>query len=128
MAESWQDASVRGVAMIENELVVRDFLEVWGARDSRQLIPFLHPEVVYSASSSQEIAGRARVLEMCDEVHRAFTEIRIALVTIAVAGSVVLTEHALHLRSDTGEGHWLRCFGSYELRGEQIVTWRQLHG
>lgn len=65
---------------------------------------------------------------MCDEVHRAFTEIRIALVTIAVAGSVVLTEHALHLRSDTGEGHWLRCFGSYELRGEQIVTWRQLHG
>jgi len=128
MPEGCEDAAVRGVAMIENELVVRDFLDVWSARDSTQLIPFLHPEVVYSASTWQEVAGRPQVLGMCDEIHRAFAEIRVALVTIAVVGSTVLTEQALHLRLPGEEGRWVRCFASYEIRASQIVTWRQLHG
>lgn len=127
MIENWNDAVVRGIAAAENELIVRDFLDVWST-DARFLEPFFHHDVVYSAASTQTIRGRRDVVRMCLDVRAAFCEHSTRIVSLAVVGATVLTEQRLSLGLLGHPTQEVVSFASYEIRDHQIMTWTQLHG
>lgn len=128
MTDGWPGSAVSGIAQLENELLIRDFVDRFSDGDLEALEPLIHPHVVYQPSSTRAIYGREGVMEMCRDIHRSFHSVRMNLVHVAVSGSSVITEQSLRLALRDEEPHCLMSFASYDLEQFQIVGWRQLHG
>jgi limonene-1,2-epoxide hydrolase len=115
-------------ASIENELVVRDFLDNFRSRDVAQLVPFLDADVVYQPSACSRIRGRTEVLRLCAAVLGNFEVFEFVPQRIATNGSTVLLDQALRVRFPGEDERILMSFACFELRDFQITSWRQLHG
>jgi limonene-1,2-epoxide hydrolase len=129
MSERYRDLASLGITRIENELLVRDFLEVLSMRDAAALDPFLHPDVRFNGSSTSQAAGKAAVLHVCEQLFANFPVYEVQAVAMSSVGRVVLVEEAVRVSIDAScNAHWLIGFASFEVVGYQIVSWRQLHG
>lgn len=128
MTDGWPGSAVSGIAQLENELLIRDFVDRFSDGDLEALELLLHPHVVYQPSSTRAIYGRDGVMEMCRDIHRSFRSVRMNLLHVAVSGSSVVTEQALRLSLHDEEPHCLMSFATYDLESFRIVGWRQLHG
>jgi limonene-1,2-epoxide hydrolase len=122
------DPAVSGIAQLENELLIRDFVDRFSDGDLVALEPLIHPHIVYQPSSTRAIYGRKGVMEMCRDIHQSFQSVRMNLLHVAASGSSVITEQTLRLTLVDEEPHCLISFASYDLQDFQIVGWRQLHG
>ena len=116
-----------GIQQMERELIVRDFVAVLNEGGVGELLPFLTEDVVYRPSHNRGVTGRREMLAMIEEIRSRFAEWSTALVTVAVAGDIVLTEQVLHLRLPEGERCEVLGFGSFRLDGSRICTWHQVH-
>jgi limonene-1,2-epoxide hydrolase len=128
MVDPLNDALSKWTMVIEEELVVRDFLSNVGHRDARQLEPFLSPDVVYEPSLTDRVRGRHDVLRMCQSIFDGFETFTLTPTNVAVSGHVVLVEQVLRLGLVGKPVCELRSFASFEIAAYQIVAWRQLHG
>lgn len=122
------DAVTKMTGAIENELVVRDFLENFTSRDVTQLAPFLDPDVVYQPRTCSRIRGRAEVLRLCEAILESFEVFEFVPRTIACSGAVVMLDQTLRVRFPGEDERVLMSFACFELRDFQIVSWRQLQG
>jgi len=128
MLDPLNDALSNWTTMIEEELVVRDFLSNIGNRDAHQLAPFLSPDVVYEPNRSDRVRGRSQVLSMCEGIFEGFETFAITPTSVAVTGRVVLVEQTLRIGVTDSPVCELLSFASFEIVDFQIVAWRQLHG
>jgi limonene-1,2-epoxide hydrolase len=128
MLDPLDDAVSKMTASIENELVVRDFLDNVKSRDVAQLVPFLGSDVVYQPNSWSRIRGRAEVLRLCEAIFGRFEVFEFVPIKVATCESMVMLDQTLHVRFPGEMERVLMSFASFEVRDFQIVSWRQLQG
>lgn len=128
MSEPLDEAVAKITAAIENELVVRDFLENFRAREVEQLVPFLDADVVYQPSTCGSVRGRAEVLRLCQAILEAFELFEIIPNRVVASGSVVLLDQTLRVRFPGEDERALMSFACFEVHDFQITSWRQLQG
>ena len=128
MLDPLDDALSRMTASLENELVVRDFLDNFRARDLDQLVPFLDTDVVYQPATCRQIRGRAAVLQLCAAILESFEVFDIVPDRVASSGSIVMLDQTIHVRFPGEPERTLMSLACFEVRDFQITAWRQLQG
>jgi limonene-1,2-epoxide hydrolase len=129
MSERYRDLAAQGITRIENELLVRDFLDVLNLRDLHGLDPFLHSDVRFNGSSSSEAVGKPAVLHVCAQVFDNFPVFEVQTLVMTSVDRFVLVEEAVRAAPEDGcNPVVLMGFASFEIVDYQIVNWRQLHG
>lgn len=128
MVDPLDDAVARMTAAIENELVVRDFLDNFAHGDVTQLVPFLRTDVTYQPSSCSRVQGRDAVLRLCAAIMDGFEVFEFIPVHVATCDATVLVEQTLHFRFPGQPDRELISFARFDVIGAQISLWRQLHG
>lgn len=128
MLDPLDDAVSKMTTAIENELVVRDFLDNFRSRDVAQLAPFLDPDVVYQPSTCSRISGRTEVLRLCAAILENFEVFEFIPRRVAARGSTVMLEQTLRVRFPGAAERVLMSFACFEVHGYQIRSWRQLQG
>lgn len=120
------DRGASAIALLESELIVRDFIHVVNDGCIDEMHPFLAPDVVYKSSASHGVHGRRAVQAMWSEILETFEWVAIELVEVAVNESVVLTEQQLLLKLPRQQPQVILSLASFRIRDFQIVTWHQL--
>jgi limonene-1,2-epoxide hydrolase len=128
MIDPLDDAISRMTAAIENELVVRDFLDNFANRDVTQLAPFLSTDVTYQPSSCSRVLGRDAVLRLCGAIIDGFEVFEFLPNRVATCGSTVLVEQTLRFRLPGQPDRELISFARFDVIGAQISMWRQTPG
>ena len=119
----------RGITRLENELVVRDFVQVFGSGDARALEPFLHRDVRFSGMDGATASGRRAVVAVCEQIFTVFPVFTVDVVRIASVDASVLVEEELGVVLGHGAvTRTLPGFASFEIDDFQIVSWHQVHG
>jgi limonene-1,2-epoxide hydrolase len=109
---------------IDNDTLVRDFVEAFNAKDSDRLAPFLHPDVVFQAYGDSEVRGRDAVLQVWKGVFGSFEEVEFETVHQAVNGDVVIAEQIHGLGLPGRKVAPVMNMAIYEIRDGAIVAWR----
>lgn len=122
------DHALTGIERLEYELIVRDFVGVLNDGSDDELVAFLHPDVVYRASSTHAVAGRDSVIDLLQQVRVAFEEIQYCILNAAVSGHVVLVEQAIMTKPLRGQALWHLSFASFRIEQFRIAGWTQLQG
>lgn len=128
MPEPIDDAVAKMTVSIENELVVRDFLDNFRAREVEQLVPFLDADVVYQPSTCSRVHGRTEVLRLCQAILESFELFEIVPNRVATSGSMVLLDQTLRIRFPGEAERTLMSLACFEVHHFQITSWRQLQG
>lgn len=116
-----------GIIALENELLVRDFVDHFNRGTIEQLAQFLHPNITYRASDGPALRGRAAVLASIAKARYLFTHIEVVLRAVGLAEEVVLVEFGIQLGAAGSMPRWRTGFASFELRDHLIAEWRQMH-
>jgi limonene-1,2-epoxide hydrolase len=84
---------------IDNDMLVREFVQALNAKDASKATPFLHPDVVFRNYGEDEVHGREQLLQVWENVFRTFEQVKFETVNQAVNGDVVIAEqvHGLAL-------------------------------
>ncbi|WP_314146032.1 nuclear transport factor 2 family protein [uncultured Leifsonia sp.] len=128
MSDEFGDLAAQGITRIENELLIRDFLEVMSLRDAQAMDPFLHPEVRFTGPSS-EVEGKTAVLDLCRELFDTLSTFEVKAVVMSSVEQFVLVEEVVWVSFDAAcRAHSLMGFASFEIVNYQVINWRQLHG
>ena len=118
--EAWDD---------ERESVVRDFLALLNDGAVDEMLPFLHPNIVFRSTTARTVSGRLAVLDACEQFRAAYDDSTFSLINIAVTREVVLVEQIQRFRmSGSPEVHWQLSFASFRVESHQITGWHQLLG
>ena len=119
----------RGITRLENELLVRDFVEVLTVGDARALEPFLHRDVKFSGMAGACATGKHAVLSVCEQIFAEFPVFTVDVVAIASVDSSVLVEEELRVGLRGGVvTRRLSGFASFGIEDFQILSWHQVHG
>ncbi|MET0885650.1 MAG: nuclear transport factor 2 family protein [Mycetocola sp.] len=116
-----------GMERLELELIVRDFTASLNDGVSRDLIGFLHEDVVYKSSSKHVVRGRAHVLALLRDIRSTFAVVEIRLENVGIEGDVVVAEQHVDLALPGALRQRIMGFASYRFIDRQIVEWHQLH-
>lgn len=108
----------------DNDTLVRDFVEAFNTKDSDQLVPYLHPDVVFHAYGDNEVHGRDAVVAVWKGVFEAFEQIEFATVHQAVNGDVVIAEQVHGLGLPGRKLAPVMNMAVYEIRDGLIAAWR----
>jgi limonene-1,2-epoxide hydrolase len=129
MFEQFHELAHQGITRMENELLVRDFMEMVSLGEPTALEPFLHRDVKFSGSAGAQAVGKGSVIRLCQLFTQAFFAFELKVVTIASVGDTVLVEQTAHVRVDEQcHRHALMGFAALDVVDFQIVSWRQLFG
>ncbi|WP_455904837.1 nuclear transport factor 2 family protein [Microbacterium sp.] len=120
------------ICRLERELIVRDFLATFNAapRDAEgtaSIAAFLHPNVVYRPSLCHGAVGRNAVARVCEQVRGAFETFVIEVESLLVGDGVILVEHAMRVGLIGVPVQNLMGFSSFQISGELISEWHQVH-
>lgn len=127
MIEHSRPDGAGSIIALENELLVRDFIDLLNDGAVSELRGFLHPDVQYRASSAPAVSGCDLVLALLQQFLDAFEHVRFRIQTIGLAERIVLVQHLLELQLPGDDRYQLDSFASFELRDYQIVRWQQVH-
>ena len=120
------DPGVSAIALLESELIVRDFIQLVNDGCIDEMSPFLAPDVVYKSSASHGVHGRRAVQAMWEEILATFEWVAIELVEVAVNERLVLAEQQLPLKLPGQRPQQKLGLASFRIRDFQIATWHQL--
>ncbi|MFE0631883.1 nuclear transport factor 2 family protein [Streptomyces sp. NPDC058864] len=109
---------------VDNDTLVRAFVEAFSTKDADRLLPFLHPDVVFRNYGDEEIRGRDALLEMWSNVFRTFERIEFETVHQAVNGDIVIAEQVHGLALPGGPLAPVMNMAVYEIRDGSIAAWR----
>lgn len=107
-----------------NGEIVEEFLSLFAKRDTDQLAPYLHPDVVFEAYGDSPLKGRDAVLALWQGVFRAMGEVRFSTIHQATDGDIVIAEQIHGLGLPGRPLADIRNMAVYRLRDGRIVEWR----
>lgn len=116
-----------GIVALENELLVRDFVDHFNRGSIEQLAQFLHPNVLYRASNGPAVRGRVLVLASIAKSRQTFSHIEVVLRAVGLAEGTVLVEFGIQLAEPGTMPRWRTGFASFAMRDNLIAEWRQIH-
>lgn len=116
-----------GIVALENELLVRDFVDCFNHGTIEHLAQFLHPAIVYRASDGPAMRGRALVLAAMAKTRMTFEEVEVVLRSVGLSEERVLVEFGIQLAVGGEVPRWRTGFASFQLRDHLIAEWRQMH-
>ena len=108
---------------MDNEKVIRDFIEAWSRLDPEELSSFFTADGVYHNMPTGPVAGRENVQKMIAGFISAWTETRWDVLNLVSAGNVVIAERLDRTKAGD-KAVDLPCTGVFELEDGKIKVWR----
>lgn len=128
MLDESQSRRQRGVVALENELVVRDFIDLFNDGAIDEMRDFLHPDVTYQSASAPPISGCDAVLSAVRQLLEAFEQIHFRVQAVGLSERTVIVQHHLHLQLPGEDVHRVESFAKFDLDAFRIIHWQQVHG
>jgi limonene-1,2-epoxide hydrolase len=112
------------MAAVDNDTLVRDFVEAFNTKDADRLAPFLHEDIVFSNYGDGEVRGRDQVVQVWKGVFSNFEQVRFETVHQAVDRDVVIAEQIHGLALPCGPLAPIMNMAVYEISDGTIAAWR----
>lgn len=109
--------------MIENEKLVREFMQAWSRLDAAELASYFAEDGCYFNIPTQPVRGRANIEKMIQGFIATWTETVWEVRTLIAAGEVVIAERLDKTQTTQGNVE-LPCVGVFELQAGKIKEWR----
>jgi limonene-1,2-epoxide hydrolase len=108
---------------MDNEKIIRDFIEAWSRLDPAELASYFTEDGVYHNMPSGPVSGRENVQAMIKGFIQAWTETEWELLNLSSTGNVVMAERLD--RTKAGEKAVdLPCTGVFVMENGKIKIWR----
>jgi limonene-1,2-epoxide hydrolase len=108
---------------VENEKIIREFIEAWSRLDAGELARFFTEDGVYHNMPAAPVAGRDNIEQMIGGFIASWTETEWDVLNLVADGNLVIAERLD--RTKAGEkGVDLPCTGVFELEEGKIKVWR----
>lgn len=109
--------------MNANERTVRAFIAAWSRLDADELAEFFTPDGVYHNMPARPVAGREAIRVFIAGFMRDWTAIEWDVISLVVAGDLVMAERLDRTRVGEREVN-LPCCGVFQLEDGKIRVWR----
>ncbi len=108
---------------MDNETIVREFIEAWSRLDPKELASYFAEDGVYHNMPSGPVAGRENVEAMIAGFIGPWTQTEWDILNLVSDGDVVIAERLDRTKAGD-KGVDLPCTGVFELEGGKIKVWR----
>lgn len=108
---------------MENEEIIRRFIEAWSRLDPEELAGYFTEDGVYHNMPTGPVGGRENVKQMIAGFIGSWTETRWEILHIVSAGDVVIAERIDRTRAGDKSVD-LPCAGVFEMENGRIKVWR----
>ncbi|WFE49766.1 nuclear transport factor 2 family protein [Micromonospora sp. WMMD1155] len=112
------------MSAMDNDNLVREFVEAFNTKDAEKVGTFLHPDVVFENYGETPVKGRDNVVQVWEGVFRTFAQVKFETVNQAVNDDVVLAEQVHGLALPGGKLAPIMNLAVYEIRDGKIAAWR----
>ena len=113
----------RGAENLDNEAVIREFIQAWSRLDAQELSSYFSEDGVYHNMPTAPVAGRENVKSMIAGFIDSWTETEWDILHLVSAGDIVIAERLD--RTKAGEKSVdLPCTGVFEMENGKIKVWR----
>ena len=108
---------------MNNEAIVREFIQAWSRLDARELSSYFAEDGVYHNMPTSPVSGRENVENMIAAFIDSWTETDWEILNLMSVGDVVIAERVD--RTKAGEKSVdLPCTGVFEMGSGKIKVWR----
>ncbi len=108
---------------MNNEKIIREFIEAWSRLDPEELCSYFSEDGVYHNMPTGPVAGRENVQKMIAGFIAAWTETQWDILHLVSSGDVVIAERLD--RTKAGDKALdLPCTGVFEMENGKIKVWR----
>ncbi|MBW2231293.1 MAG: nuclear transport factor 2 family protein [Deltaproteobacteria bacterium] len=108
---------------MDNEKIIREFIQAWSRLDAEELSTYFAEEGVYHNMPTAAVAGRENVKQMIAGFIAAWTETEWEILHLISAGDVVIAERVDRTRAGDKSVD-LPCTGVFEMENGKIKVWR----
>jgi limonene-1,2-epoxide hydrolase len=113
----------KGDVAVDNETIVREFIEAWSRPDPDELSAYFTEDGVYHNMPSGPVGGRENVKRMIAGFIGPWTETRWEILHLVSSGDVVIAERLDRTRAGD-KAVDLPCTGVFEMENGKIKVWR----
>jgi limonene-1,2-epoxide hydrolase len=108
---------------VDNEKIIREFIEAWSRLDPKELASYFTEDGVYHNMPSGPVGGRENVEKMIAGFIGSWTQTEWDILNLVSAGDVVIAERLD--RTKAGDKSMdLPCTGVFVLENGKIKVWR----
>ena len=108
---------------MDNERIIREFIEAWARLDPKELAGYFADDGVYHNMPAGPVAGRDNVENLIRGFSASWTETTWDVLNIVASGNVVIAERLDRTRAGD-KAVDLPCVGVFELEDGKIKVWR----
>ncbi len=108
---------------MDNQKIIREFIEAWSRLDPDELSSYFTEDGVYHNMPSGPVAGRENVRKMIAGFIGSWTETQWDVLNLVSAGDVVIAERLDRTKAGD-KAVDLPCTGVFELENGRIKVWR----
>ena len=108
---------------MDNEKIIREFIEAWSRLDPVELSSYFSEDGVYHNMPSGPVHGRENVQKMIAAFIGPWTETRWDILNIVAAGELVIAERLDRTKAGD-KAVDLPCTGVFEMENGKIKVWR----
>lgn len=108
---------------MDNEKIIREFIEAWSRLDPEELSSYFTEDGVYHNMPLGPIGGRENVQKMIAGFIEAWTETRWDILKLVSAGDVVVAERLDRTKAGDKTVD-LPCAGVFEMENGKTKVWR----
>jgi limonene-1,2-epoxide hydrolase len=108
---------------IDNEKIIREFIEAWSRLDPEELSSYFSEDGVYHNMPTGPVAGRENVKKMIAGFIAAWTETQWDVVHLVSSGDVVIAERLDRTKAGD-KAVDLPCTGVFQMEKGKIKVWR----
>lgn len=108
---------------MDNEKIIREFIEAWSRLDADELSAYFAEDGVYYNMPAAPVEGRENVRKMIAGFIGPWTETRWEILNLASNGDVVIAERLDRTKAGDKTVD-LPCVGVFEMEAGRIKVWR----
>jgi limonene-1,2-epoxide hydrolase len=108
---------------VDNEKIIREFIEAWSRLDPEELSSYFTEDGVYHNMPAGPVAGRGNVKRMIAGFIGSWTETRWEILNLVCSGDVVFVERLDRTKAGD-KAVDLPCTGVFEMENGKIRIWR----
>jgi limonene-1,2-epoxide hydrolase len=108
---------------MDNEKIVRQFIEAWSRLDAEELSSYFTEDGVYHNMPTGPVRGRANVKKMIAGFIGRWTETQWDILNLVASGDLVIAERLDRTKAGT-KAVDLPCTGVFEMENGRIKVWR----
>ena len=108
---------------MDNEKIIRDFIEAWSRLDPEELSLYFTEDGVYHNMPAAPVAGRENVKKMIAGFTRPWTQTHWEILHLVSSGDVVIAERIDRTKAGD-KAVDLPCTGVFEMKNGRIKVWR----